>query len=253
MHLPEIDKYANLNSVFHSWDARAKIISFSFLIICLALLPNLSSSFLGFILAIILVILSKIPFVFVLRQLRWVILFILFFFVIMPLTVPGEEMARLNFVAISRQGLRLSSLIALRAISICMVVLVMIGTMKFHKTLKALEKLKLPNKLIQMVMFTYRYIFVLLGELGRMSTAARARLFKKKTDIHTLKITGNLIGMLFIRGFERTQAVYNAMASRGYKGKLKIQDEFRLSKIDLLKAFLIITVAVTLTIVGWFL
>lgn len=253
MHLPEIDKYAHLKSIFHVWDPRAKIISFSFLIICLALLPNLSSSFLGFILAIIMVMLSKIPFVFVLKQLRWVILFILFFFVIMPLTVPGEKIVRLNFITISWQGLKLSSLIALRAISICMVVLVMIGTMKFHRTLKALEKLKLPNKLVQMIMFTYRYIFVLLGELGRMSTAARARLFKKKTNIHTLKITGNLTGMLFIQGFERTQAVYNAMTSRGYKGKLKTQDEFRFSKRDFLKAFLIITVAVTLALLGWLL
>ena len=253
MHLPEIDKYANLNSAFHSWDARAKIISLSFLIISLALLPELSSSFSGFILAIILVILSNLPFVFVLRQLRWVILFILFFFIIMPLTVPGEEIVRLNFVAISWEGLELSLLIALRAISICMVVLVMVGTTKFHKTLKALEKLKFPHKLIQLIMFTYRYIFVLLEELGRMSTAARARLFKKRTNAHTLKITGNLIGMLFIRSFERTQRVYNAMASRGYKGRLKTLEGFELSKMDFLKASFIIALAIALNLMRLFL
>lgn len=155
-------------------------------------------------------------------------------------------MLRLNFLTISRQGLKLSSLIALRAISICMVVLVMVGTTKFHKTLKTLEKLKLPHKLIQLIMFTYRYVFVLGEELGRMSTAARARLFKKRTNIPTLKITGNLMGMLFIRSFERTPRVYNAMASRGYKGRLKTLPEFKLSKMDFLKAFLIITMAVVL-------
>ncbi len=134
-----------------------------------------------------------------------------------------------------------------------MIIFPMIGTMKFHKTLKALGRLGFPNKLIQMIMFTYRYIFVLLEELGRVSRAAKARLFKKGTNIHTLKITGNLIGMLLIRGFDRTQRVYNAMASRGYKGNLKTQDEFRLSKADFFKAFLIVTLAVALNLTRWML
>ncbi|MBL7130999.1 MAG: cobalt ECF transporter T component CbiQ [Candidatus Omnitrophica bacterium] len=248
MHLPEIDKYAHLKSVFHSWDPRVKLISFSFLILSIALLPNLLSASLGFFLVIILVLLSKIPFSFVLKQLKWVMLFILFFFIIMPLTVPGDIILRLNFLTVSKQGLKLSSLIALRAISICMIIFPMIGTMEFHKTLKALQRLKIPNKLIQTIMFTYRYIFVFLTELIRMLTAAKARLFKKKTNIHTLKITSNLIGMLFIRAFERTQRIYDAMVSRGYKGVLTTLDEFKLSNADFLKAFLIITLAVMLNL-----
>lgn len=251
MHLPEIDKYAHLKSVFHSWDPRVKIISFSFLILAIALLPNLLSASFALIGAIILVLLSRIPFPFVLKQLRWAMLFILFFLVVMPLTVAGDRTTILNLVTVSREGLRLSSLIALRAISICMIIFPMVGTMEFHKTLKALEKLRVPNKLVQMIMFSYRYIFVLLGELARMSRAAKARLFKKRTDLRTLKTTANLAGMLFVRGFERAERVYNAMASRGYKGELRIQYEFKLSELDLLKASLIITVAVVLTLVGW--
>jgi len=250
MHLPEIDKYAHLKSVFHSWDPRVKLISFSFLILSIALLPNLLSASLGLILAIILLFLSRIPFSFVLKHLRWVILSVLFFFIIMPLTVPGDKILRLNFVAISGQGLKLSSLIALRAVSICMIIFPMIGTMKFHKTLNALQRLKFPDKLIQIVMFTYRYIFVLLGELAKMSTAAKARLFRRGTNIHTLRITGNLIGMLFIRAFERTQRVYDAMVSRGYKGSIKTLDEFKLSNKDFLKASLIIIMAIMLNLVG---
>jgi cobalt/nickel transport system permease protein len=116
MHLPEIDKYAHLKSVFHSWDPRVKLVCFSFLILSVALLPNLPSACAGLVLAIVLVFLSRIPFSFVLGNLRWVILFVLFFFIIMPLTVPGKIVVRLNFIAISQQGLRLALLIALRAI-----------------------------------------------------------------------------------------------------------------------------------------
>jgi cobalt/nickel transport system permease protein len=127
----------------------------------------------------------------------------------------------------------------------------MIGTMKFHTTLKALSQLKVPNTLIQLLIFTYRYIFVFIEEARRMFISAQARLFRKKTGIHTLKITSNLVGMLFIRGFERTQSIYNAMASRGYKGNLKIQDEFRLCFSDVLKASLIIILSGLLHLSRW--
>ena len=33
-----------------------------------------------------------------------------------------------------------------------------------------------------------------------------------------MSITGNFLGMLFIRSYERTQHVYEAMLSRGYNG-----------------------------------
>jgi len=246
MHLPEIDKYANLNSIFHSWDPRIKIVSFSFLIVSIALLPKLLPACLGFIIAIAFVFMSRIPFVFVLKHLRWVMLFVIFFLIAMPLTVGGEEIVKLGFITISWEGLRLALLISLRAISICLLIFPMIGTTKFHKSLKALQKLKIPNRLIQMVMFTYRYIFLFMGELGRMFTALDAKLFKKRTNIFTFKIIGNLTGMLFVRGFERTQTVYNAMASRGYKGNLRILDEFRLCGKDFIKAFFIITLGVSL-------
>ncbi len=248
MHLPEIDKYSYLRSVFHSWDPRVKLVSLSFLILSIALLSDIPSACAGFILAIILVFLSRIPVYFVLRNLKWVVFFVLIFFIIMPLTVPGEILIRAGFLNISRQGIRLAFLIALRAVSICMLIFPMLGTMSFHITLKALSRLGIPDKLIQMIMFTYRYIFVFIDEVRRLFIASQARLFRKRTDIFTLRITGNLIGMLFIRGFERTQCVYNAMASRGYKGNLVILDEFKLSGRDFFKACLIIAAAIMLSL-----
>jgi len=115
--------------------------------------------------------------------------------------------------------------------------------MKFHTTLKALHRLKIPNAMIQLLIFTYRYIFVFIEEAKSMFISAKARLFRKKTNLYTLKITSNLIGMLFIRGFEQTEKVYNAMVSRGYKGCLNILDDSIVSFSDLLKATLIVLTA----------
>lgn len=230
MHLPEIDKYAHLRSPMHSWDPRVKIVSISLLILSVVLTPHLLTAFLGLCLAIIMVTLSKIPFSFIFKHLRWVLPFCLFFLVVMPLTVPN--------------GFHHAVLITLRAISAVLLLFPMLGTMKFDLTLKALQKLKLPNKLVQMIMFTYRYIFVFIEEVRRTVIASTARGFRKGTNLYTLKIMGNLIGMLFIRSFERTERIYNAMISRGYSGSLKILDEFRLYALDIVKGSIIITIAV---------
>jgi len=246
MHLPEIDKYADLRSMFHSWDPRIKIVSLTALIISIALLPSIPLALGGLITAVIFVLLSRIPPIFVLKQLRWVMVFILFFLIIMPITLNGDDAVKFHGITVSWEGLRLALLIALRAIGICLLIFPMIGTTKFHESIKALYKLKLPNVLIQMVMFTYRYSFILIEELSKMFTAAGARRFKRKTNITTLRTTGNLLGMLFVRGFERTESVYNAMASRGYRGALKTLDEFKICGKDLMKAIIVGAIAILL-------
>lgn len=239
MHLPEIDKYAHLNSPLHSWDPRIKIFSISLLIISIVSIPHLTGAWLGLILALGLVLLSRIPFSFVFKHLRWVLLFCLFLAIIMPLTVPD--------------GFRYASVITLRAISVVLCLLSMMGTMRFDLTLKALQKLKFPHKLIQMLMFTYRYIFVFTEEARRTFIAAKARGFKERTNIYTIKIMGSLFAMLFIRSFARTERVYQAMVSRGYNGYLKTIDEFSLCSIDILKSFLVILTAIALFSTRWFL
>jgi len=251
MHLPEIDKYAERKSIFHSWEPRIKLVSLSFLIFSIVLNSNLTIAFFFFLLVIFLVFLSNIPFSFILIHLRWVLLFCLFFFIIMPLTFPGDKIIKLNFIHISLEGIKYASLITLRAISAILLIFPMIGTMKFDTTIKTLQKLKIPNKFIQMIIFTYRYIFVFIEETRKMFIAANARGFKKRTNIYTLKIIGNLIGMLFIRSFERTENIYNCMVSRGYTGYLKIlDDDSKVCRKDFFKAFFIVIVAIILTIVG---
>lgn len=248
MHLPEIDKYAHLNSFFHSWDPRVKIMSFSILMISIALIPNIPLAMTGFFIAIVFLFLSKIPIIFVVLQLRWVFFLILFFFIVMPFTVTGDAVLKFGIFVVSKKGLELAVLIALRAISIILILFPMFGTAEFHRSLKALQKLKVPSRIIQMLMFTYRYIFVFLEMLNRMSVATKTRLFDKKTDIHTLKTLGNITGMLFIRGYEKTERIYCAMQSRGYTGTLLVRNEFALSKKDVIKAFLIIGIAILLNL-----
>lgn len=246
---PEIDRYASLDSLLHRFDPRAKIIAFLFLIFSVVLVPDLKIALIGLLFAIFLLVLSKIPLAFVLNYLKWVAAFILSFFVILAFTVPGEEIARFYFLSITAEGLYTGSLITLRAFSAVILIFPMIGTMRFDTTIKALNKLKFPNSLVQMLMFTYRYIFVFVDEFQRIWTAMESRGFKLRTTFYALGAIGKAMGMLFVRSYERAERVYNAMRSRGYTGNPKTLVEFKIQLRDYLLAVSIIGFAVSLHLI----
>ena len=244
---PEIDKYAGLSSPIHNWDPRAKLVSILCLIFAVVLIPDVKMAFAGLTIALILVLISRIPFSFVLKQLRWVMLFIFPLFVLILLTYhQGEEIARFHFLSVTSGGLEWASLIAIRALAAVILIFPMIATLRFDTTVKALERLKIPNKLVQMMMFTYRYIFVFVVELQRIWRSLESRGFRAKINIYAIQTVGKVIGTLFLRSHDRAERVYNAMSSRGYGGSLRTLDEFEMRSKDVLKASLIIGVAVAL-------
>jgi cobalt/nickel transport system permease protein len=69
-----------------------------------------------------------------------------------------------------------------------------------------------------MALMAHRYIFVFLHEAKRMSTGMRVRGFQKRTDMETMRVLGNFVGMLLVRSIDRTERVYQAMLARGYNG-----------------------------------
>jgi cobalt/nickel transport system permease protein len=248
---PEIDRYASLDSPLHRFDPRAKLIAFLFLIFSVVLIPDLKVAFVGLFFAVFLLILSRIPLTFVLSYLKWVAMFVLSFLVILMFTFPGEEIASFYFLSISAEGLYTGSLITVRAFSAVILIFPMIGTMRFDTTIKALEGLKVPNSLVQMLMFTYRYIFVFIDEFQRIWTAMVSRGFKLRTTLYALRTIGKALGMLFVMSYERAERVYRAMRSRGYTGNQKTLVEFEIHKKDYMLAVFIIVFAVSLHIISF--
>ena len=97
--------------------------------------------------------------------------------------------------------------------------LVLAGVTPFHKLLAGLRKLGVPLVLVATLQFMERYRHVLLDELDRMATARRARTFTRGGAVPWSLLTG-LIGMLFLRTFERAERVHGAMVARGWQGTL---------------------------------
>lgn len=248
MEYPEIDRYSSLDSPIHRLDPRVKIVAFLSLIFSVVLLSDLKLTLVGLSASIIFLLVSRLPFGFVLSHLRWVLLFIIPFLAIMPFTMQGTEIFQIYGIGMTREGLRFGLLVSIRALTAIMLIFPMVGTMRFDSTLKALEKLKVPNPLVQMLMFTYRYIFTFAEEFSRMRNAMTSKGFKLKTSLKTLKTIGKAIGMLFVRAYERAERVYQAMISRGYTGTPKSLDIFNIKPKDYIIGTLIVTLAITLQI-----
>jgi cobalt/nickel transport system permease protein len=85
--------------------------------------------------------------------------------------------------------------------------------------LRGLERLRLPQQLVQIMGFMLRYLEVVTDELRRMRIASASRGFTARNPRHWPVVAAS-VGALFIRSFERGERVHQAMVSRGYTGRL---------------------------------
>jgi cobalt/nickel transport system permease protein len=101
--------------------------------------------------------------------------------------------------------------------------LLLVNVTPFRKLLAAMRRLGLPAALLATLQFMYRYLHVLFDELDRMILARRSRTFRRSGRLDWGLLTG-LIGILFLRAFERGERVHAAMLARGWDGTLRTLD-----------------------------
>jgi len=251
--ISEIDRYAGISSPIHRWDPRFRLVSIFALIFSVILLYNLQLVVIGMIFAIILTCISKIPLSFVLARMKLVFIFVIPFFVIIPFTVIGDGVDIVSFggITLSYRGIeyvKFAALIVIKALTAVMLIFPMVGTSRMDITIKALEGLHLPNKLVQMFAFTYRYIFVLDDEFMRMDRSLASRGFKRRGNLHTLTTISKAIAMLFVKSYERADRVFYAMRSKGYSGTVATLHEFHARRQDWVNTAVVAGFAVLLQV-----
>lgn len=247
----DIDRYHAVSSVINQWDPRVKIAALIVLIFAIALVKTLPVALLGLCMAVILIWLTALPFHFVSHGLSFVLIFLVPFFIVMPLSYPGEAAFTVMGIGFSWEGFRLASLIFLKAVSIVLVTYGIFGSSRFDVSMYALQRLKCPKVVVQMLLFTYRYTFVFLDEMRRMHTSMKARGFVPRTNMRTMNIFGHFVGTLLIRSFERTDRVYKAMLSKGYQGDLHVLVNFAAQPADFIKACVALLLAITLVTIDF--
>lgn len=238
----DIDRFAHLETSIHRWDPRIKILSLGIFLFGVAALKSIPLVLIALITAIIFLKITYIPLHFIISGIKWVVFFLAPFFVIMPFSYPGEAAFYIWRFPFAWEGLRIAALIFIKAIAIVLTTYAIFGSARFDISMIALQRLRCPKIIVQMLLFTYRYIFVFIEEMKRMDTAMRCRGFIMKTNMETLRVMGNFVGTLLVRSFERTSRVYKAMLSKGYQGEFHTMMVFNAGIKDFIKAALVLMV-----------
>ncbi len=242
----DIDRYSSVASPIQRWDPRVKTVALGLLIISIALLKSLPMALAALAFAAVILAISALPMHFISHGLAFIIVFLLPFFLVMPLTYPGEAAFYVIGLPFAWEGLRIAALIFTKALAIVIVSFALFGSSRFDVSMIALQHLKCPKIIVQMLLFTYRYTFLFLDELKRMYTSMRVRGFVARTDRRTLRVFGHFVGTLLVHSFERTERVYKAMLSKGYQGELHSMVTFRSNATDYLKAAVVLAIGFTI-------
>ena len=137
----------------------------------------------------------------------------------MPLQLPFVGFAALT--ALLTNGIDAALVMFIRIGSSVLVLLLLVSTTPFLKMLGAFRALRMPKVMTNLILFTYRFIFLFLDEMGRMRTARAARGFdggRSLLDKRAFRTLGATIGMTFVRANARAASIYDALLSRGYSG-----------------------------------
>ncbi|MCU0568489.1 MAG: cobalt ECF transporter T component CbiQ [Oculatellaceae cyanobacterium Prado106] len=129
----------------------------------------------------------------------------------------GQVLWQWGSLQITTVGLTILGSVSIKALLCLLMMNFLVLTTSIPALLHALAELRLPQLLVAILASMYRYIAVLVGEFETMQRAATARNLMGKKRWQRL-VVGNMIGALFIRTYDRSDRIHQAMLSRGYSG-----------------------------------
>lgn len=218
--------------LLHRLDPRGRVVASFLYSILVVSLHNLSALVLAVALSVSLALLARLPIGTTARKVIAMDSFIVFLLVMLPFTMEGEAVFTLWGFEASREGFLRAFEIGLKANAILFALLSLVGVMEPAVLGYALYRLRVPGKLVHLFLFTVRYIDVFYEEYGRLRTAMKARGFEARTNWHTLRSVGYLLGMLLVRSLERSERILAAMKCRGFDGRFHILYDLRTGPRD---------------------
>ena len=196
--------------------------------------------------AVLLAALARLPARVVAARLLVVNGLVVLLWVMLPFTLPGESLLRVGPLSASREGVLLAAQVTLKSNAIVLAFMSLVATLPPATIGHALHRMRVPDKIVHLLLMTYRYIFVLEEEYQRLARAARIRGFRAGTDLHTYRTYAYLVGMLFVRAADRAERVRNAMLCRGFRRRFHSLQEFRTTGSDIVFAAAMAAVVVVM-------
>jgi cobalt/nickel transport system permease protein len=268
MHIHALDAYRPGASPVHHLDGRVKLVLAVLFILSAALTPDGAWPIYVLLAALALgvAVASQLGVGFVQRRAAVALPFALAAVTVVFAT-PGRPLLAWQVlgreVALTDAGLvRFASILLKSWLSVQMAV-VLTGSTPFPRLLQAMRSLGMPKVLVATAGFTYRYIFVIGDEARRMmgARAARSGVLGPSGDgapdgrgggsvLWRARVTGVMVGSLFLRSIERGERIYDAMLARGYDGESRALRPPVLRRWDVLVALPFVLALVAIQILA---
>jgi cobalt/nickel transport system permease protein len=189
----------------------------------------------------VLAALARLPLRWYAVRLGVVVLFLTLFAGFLPFTAhEGETPWAVGPLELSPRGLELAALILLKGVAVLTLVLVLWATAPWQVTLRAAHALRVPGVVVHLIALTYRYLFLLAEEVGRIRIALRVRGYRNRASLHSYRTVGHVAGTLLVRSAERAERVGQAMRCRGFDGRFRSLADFRTRPRDVLAFALVL-------------
>ena len=166
------------------------------------------------------------------RRLRHVEGFLLVLALLLPFTVPGPTWVALGPLALSVPGAERAVEILLRVNLAAVTLLALLGGLEPVRFGHALARLGAPAKLVHLILFAARFVTLLREAAVRRLDTLRARGFRRRTSLHTLRTLAHLVGRLLVDAIERAERVDEAMRCRAFAGRFALLDTGRFGSAD---------------------
>ena len=223
MHHTHIDSFAGIASPVHRLDPRVKIIlAFTYILLVVLTPDTWLVSFLVYAAAVgTAITLSRVPFHYIIARSLLMLPFALVVSVFVPFITPGEPVWQISVgslpLTMTIEGLVRFSAIGARAFLCFFATITLVATTRFGDLMRAAGALGMPRRLVVLLSFMYRYLFILIDEAMHMLLARDLRGGRGKRRL--LAASGGIVGALLVRSFEHAELLYSAMLLRGFAGR----------------------------------
>lgn len=218
--------------MIHRLDPRAKVIIVAAFSIVVALSDRFVALLPSILVAVSFVLLTRLSIKRVCLRLLKVNLLILMLWLSIPFTFEGETLFSLGPLTATREGVCLSAALTIKSNAIIMMLMAFIATMPVFTLGRALRTFHIPEKIVHLLSFTYRYFHVIHMEYLRLINAIKIRGFDPGNNFHTYRTYAYIVGMLLLNSNERANRVRQAMLCRGFRGKFYDLNEFSFRPLD---------------------
>ncbi|MBR5597546.1 MAG: energy-coupling factor transporter transmembrane protein EcfT [Lachnospiraceae bacterium] len=223
-----LGQYYQTESVLHRLDPRVKLVGTIVYIISLFLVNNVWGYLVAALFLAAMIKLSNVPFKFMVKGMRAILFLLLLTVVFNIFLTPGEALITVWKLTITKEGIRLAIMMAIRLSFLIIGSSVMTLTTTpnnltdgMEKLMASLRKIKVPvHEIAMMMSIALRFIPILMEETDKIMKAqiARGADFESGNIMKKAKALVPLLVPLFISAFRRANDLAMAMEARCYRG-----------------------------------